>query len=102
MPRQVARVKTCHTWTRPLSVSPASTSGKTIESVWVTRMMRWRLTRSATVPPIVANRKTGASVTNEVTPRSADDPVRRKTSHDSATDCIQVPVSEMSWPPKKS
>ena len=35
-------------------------------------------------------------------PRSADDPVSRKTSHDSATDCIHVPVSEMSWPKKKS
>jgi hypothetical protein len=47
-------------------------------------------------------RRCAVSVANDVRPRSAEDPVRRKTSHDSATDCIHVPVSEISWPLKKS
>ena len=102
MPRQVARTKTCHTRTWPLSVSAASVSGSTIEIDCVTMRMRRRSTRSARMPPKVAKRKTGASVANEVTPSRAAEPVRRKTSQDSATDCIQVPVSEMSWPAKKS
>ena len=77
MPRHVASTNTCHTRTCPLSVSAASTSGNTIDNVCVVMMMRWRLTRSATAPPIVAKRNTGMSVANEVTPSSAADPVRR-------------------------
>ena len=102
MPRQVARTKTCHTRTWPLRVSTASVSGSNIEIDWVRMRMRRRSARSATMPPMVAKRKTGARVANDVTPSRAAEPVRRKTSQDSATDCIQVPVRETSWPAKNS
>jgi len=35
-------------------------------------------------------------------PSSADEPVSRYTSHDCATFCIHVPISEMSWPAKNN
>src|SRR5258708_23169134 len=35
-------------------------------------------------------------------PNNAGEPVSRWTSQDCATDCIQVPMSEISWPAKKS
>ena len=35
-------------------------------------------------------------------PSNSDDPLSEYTSHACATFCIQVPISEMSWPLKKS
>ena len=64
--------------------------------------MRWRRRRSAAVPPSGASRKTGIWLANPTVPRSKAEPVSRYTSHDCATVCIQVPISEISWPVKKS
>ena len=79
-----------------------SVNASAIDTVCVMTMMRCRSKRSATVPPMEAKRKTGIWAANADTPSSVEEPVRRKTSHDSATDCIHVPMSEMSWPLKKS
>ena len=102
VPSSAAIANRCHTATRPVSVSPASVPASSIAQVCVAMMIRRRSPRSATIPPTVARRKTGICAAKPVIPSSADDPVSRYISQDSATDCIHVPTSEMSWPPKKS
>src|SRR5580693_599822 len=61
-----------------------------------------RLKRSAAIPPNGANRNTGTWLANPTDPSSRAEPVSRYTSHDCATLCIQVPISEISCPLKKS
>src|SRR5580704_728928 len=64
--------------------------------------MRWRFQRSATMPPIGASRNTGICPAKPTTPSRSDEPVKRYTSQDCATFCIQVPISEINCPLKKS
>src|SRR5689334_20517823 len=54
------------------------------------------------MPPRGAARNTGNWLANPTEPSSKDEPVIRYTSQDCATLCIQVPISEMSWPLKNS
>jgi hypothetical protein len=44
----------------------------------------------------------GSWAANPTTPRRNAEFVRRYTSQASAICCIQVPMREISWPPKKS
>ena len=61
-----------------------------------------RLMRSAVIPPIGATRNTGIWLAKPTDPSSKPEPVILYTSHDCATVCIQVPIREISCPPKKS
>src|SRR5271154_1738379 len=73
-----------------------------IDANWVpiTTLCRWCL--SATMPPRGATRKTGNWLAKPTDPSNRDDPVKRYTNQACATVCIQVPVSEISCPVKKS
>src|SRR6266576_1861367 len=77
-------------------------SARIIDATCVAMTIRWRLTRSATMPPMGANRNTGIWLANPTAPSRSDDPVSLYTSQDCATVCIQVPISEISCPEKKS
>ena len=100
-PRQQARTSTCPTRTVPVRVSVARTNASTIMVHWVASITRCRRTRSATRPPTGASRNTGIWPQNPTSPSSTVEPVSRYTSHDWATDCIQVPTSDTSCPEKK-
>src|SRR5437667_4557203 len=54
------------------------------------------------MPPRGEARNTGIWLAKPTDPSRSDDPVIRYTSQDWATLCIHVPISEMSWPAKKS
>ena len=69
--------------------------------IWVVTMIRCRSRRSARLPPTGASKKTGICPAKPTSPSRTDDPLNRYTSHDCATDCIQVPISEISCPAKK-
>jgi hypothetical protein len=86
----------------PDMVSVARIDASSIALACVATTTRCRLVASATTPPIGASRKTGIWLANPTRPSSIVEPVSEYTSHDCATDCIHVPISEMSWPPKKS
>ena len=69
-------------------------------SVWVTMSSLRRLTRSATSPATGPKSKMGIWLMNPVSPSSNGDPVMRNTSQFMATNWIQVPINEQSWPMK--
>ncbi len=52
------------------------------------------------MPPKEAMKNTVTWAQNEVNPRRKGECVSRYTSHACATDCIQVPISDTSWPEK--
>src|ERR1017187_4295648 len=54
------------------------------------------------MPPAGENRKIGIWLEKPMAPSSTEEPVIRYTSHAWATFCIQVPISEIDWPAKKS
>src|SRR5258708_10631408 len=101
-PSRAASTKICGTEIRCIRVSVARMRARIIDAVWVAMTIRCRLTRSATMPPMGANKNTGIWLANPTAPRRNDDPVSLYTSQDCATVCIQVPISEISCPEKKS
>lgn len=101
-PRSAASRKTCHICTFPVRVSAARMNARTIEDVWVAITTCFRPWRSAVVPPRGAIRNTGICAANPTAPSRREEPVSLYTSHDWAMTCIQVPISEISCPPKKS
>ena len=56
--------------------------------------------RSATTPPYGPSIRTGRVCSATAHPTSVAEPVSLKISHDCATDCIHVPVSEIACPVK--
>jgi len=101
-PSRAARTNISGTVIRWTSVRPARMHARIIDAVWVAITTRWRLYRSATIPPRGENKKTGNWLANPTDPSRSEDPVRRYTSHACATFCIQVPTRDMSCPPEKS
>ena len=67
----------CQTCTRPLSVSDARMPARIMEAVWVAITRRWRLTRSAMIPPKGATRKTGIWLAKPTLPSNRAETVRR-------------------------
>ena len=100
IPRAKIRAKTTHTWTSPKAVSAQSTSAGTAMSACVTTSSRRFGRRSASRPPQAPATRTGANCRAVETPSATPEPVRRRTSHVSATVCIHVPASEIAWPVK--
>jgi hypothetical protein len=99
-PSRKASTNTCQTCTRPVSVSRARIAASTIAATWVASSSRRLETRSTTVPAGSESSSTGAELAAAARPSSAGESVRRSTSQPWATLCIQVPVSEISWPAK--
>jgi len=58
--------------------------------------------RSTIAPAMGDKRKIGICEQKPTAPNKSDDPVSLYTSQDCATFCIQVPISEISCPLKKS
>jgi hypothetical protein len=52
-------------------------------------------------PAMKARQSMGADCSALMSPSLNGELVSSRTSHDCATLCIQVPMSEMSWPEKK-
>ena len=48
-----------------------------MDAIWVQITTRWRLYRSATIPPSGATRKTGNWLANPTEPKSKEEPVIR-------------------------
>jgi len=89
--------------TRPESVSAAERATAPWPGVCVHTRTFWRLSRSTQTPAKGARRNVGICPAKLTVPSSSADPVRRyRPSHPVATSVIQVPISEMLWPPTKS
>ena len=92
---------TIHAATLSVTERPNRISGGIIMSACV-RISRRRFgTESATRPPQAPTRRIGRNWRAEVTPTASAEPVSVRTSHISATICIQLPLIETSCPPNQ-
>ena len=98
-PRPAAIAMTAGTVTRWATVRLPSSSASTIAEVCVASSTRRRSTRSAAAPPSGLSSSTGSCPENPTRPSSSAERASRYTSQAWATDCSQVPTSEMSCPP---
>src|ERR1700722_10146273 len=73
-----------------------------MDSVCVHTSTCLRSSLSTQTPAKGATRNVGIWPAKLTVPSSSAEPVSRYTSHDVAMRVIQVPISEMVWPPKKS
>jgi hypothetical protein len=69
-------------------------------AVWVPIRIRRLSKRSASRPPCMLPRSVGMNCTAMMSPTCVGLPVIVNTSHPMATVCIQLPMSETSWPRK--
>ena len=76
-PSSAERTKICQIRTVPVSVTAASASANSMDSVWVAITSRWRLYRSAAMPPSVENRKMGIWLQKLMPPSRTIEPVSR-------------------------
>ncbi len=68
---------------------------------WVASSSRRLSSRSAISPPQMPNTSTGANCSAVVMPTGRARLVSRSTSQSWASCCIQVPLTDTSWPKKK-
>src|SRR5947208_4441680 len=101
-PRRSARTATCEYWTCPLQTSAVIVNAWRARADWVARISRRLGSRSTIAPATTENIKTGANWNVPMSPSLSGEPLSCSTSHDWATDCIHVPISETSWPPQKT
>ncbi len=95
MPNSTASSITCQVVTRPVQTSAARARASSIWSACV-QTMSWRLsTRSTTTPAYSVNSSTPNERSAWFNPTANGELVMSSTSQPSATDCIQVPMSEM-------
>ena len=99
-PRANTSANTIQTSTAPPIVSAHSVSAGTAISAWVTISSLRLLMRSASTPPIAPKTRIGRNCSAAVRPTAVPVPVSFTTSHISATVCIQLPESEITWPAK--
>ena len=85
----------------PVSTRTERVVARARNAVWVASIMRWWSTRSATTPAQAPSRRIGRNSAAVTRPRATPLPVRSRTTHTMATDCIQVPAWLTIWPPKK-
>ena len=93
---------TCQIASRPEYIRPASIRAWTIDSTCVRMTRRCRSTRSTSTPAKGASTNVGIRAANPTRPSSKALWLNRQTSQATAVICIQVPISEMPWPMKKS
>ena len=89
------------TWTECVAVSPKRTKARIIAIVWVAISVRRFGRPSAISPPKRPRTRTGPNWAAATIPSQIGSPVSCRTSQPWATACIQVPMSETSWPTKK-
>jgi hypothetical protein len=102
MPRTTASTYTCHGWMVPSSVSSARSVAVTMAAACVVITSRRGSRRSAKTPAKRPSTLNGMNWQRTRMPTATGDPVSSSTSHAIATFCIQVPVTEVIWPMKKS
>jgi hypothetical protein len=100
-PSRPASTNTCHTCTSPVRVSSARMAARSMATTWVMISSLCLGSRSASVPAMSEKSSTGSELAAATRPSNAGESVRRNTSQPWATLCIQVPISEISWPIKK-
>ncbi len=96
-PKMKASAITCHTWTKPVTVSVASVAAWTNINVCARRTRRFLSKRSASEPAQRPIGSAGTRATKFTRPSIAGEPVRRYTSQFCATNWIHVPTSETIW-----
>src|SRR5437870_2254427 len=98
MPSRVARTNTCHkamtrVWTRI-----AKTKARIIAEVWVATRTFRRSQRSAKTPIQGPRKNVGRNASIAAMPNAVPEWLSSQTTHDWAVCCIQMPMSEMTWP----
>jgi hypothetical protein len=83
-------------------VSTANTPARRPAEVWVTSRIRRLSLRSAYRPPAWPKIRIGRKRAAVVSPSCVPLCVRSSTRNDWAIVCIQVPITEISWPKKNS
>ena len=84
----------------PVATSRPRPNASAPESAWVMNSSRRLSTRSATTPPRGPTTSMGRNWHAMTRPSQAPLPVSCSTSQPRATVCIQVPLTETSWPAK--
>jgi hypothetical protein len=84
----------------PVVTSTPSTSASRPETVCVANRSLRLENRPAMTPPYGAATSMGRNCSAVTVPSAVPDPVRRSTSQDCATACIQLPDSEIACPMK--
>ena len=102
MPVRPVSTQIIHTVTTSVTTRTARTRARTAAAVWVAIRSLRLSTRSASAPPQAPRKSTGPNCRPTVIPRSTELPVRLSTSQFWATDCIQVPLIEITWLMKNS
>ena len=88
--------------------SPRTSSLSTIEATTHKERVREQFAGSAEAYIVSPGHAAGDDLAEltawaaAITPSHSGSPVSSRTSHAWATCCIQVPTSEIAWPPKKS
>jgi hypothetical protein len=98
-PSRAASTPISHSLAIPVTVSRPRISAWTPIALCSAIIRRRLSTRSATTPPYGASINTGIVCSATISPRSVLEWVRLRTSHDWPVICIQVPISEIAWPP---
>ncbi len=86
----------------PVSTSVARMAENAIDVAWVMITSRRLSTRSASTPAKRPKTVNGMKRQKASAPTAIGECVSSTTSQASATFCIQVPLTEISWPVKKS
>ena len=99
-PRPSAIASTVETCGLPMAVSRPNVRASRAPTDWVTNSTVRLFDRSTTRPPHGPRRSIGRNCRAMVMPSIRPLPVRSRISQLCATDCIQVPETEMPWPMK--
>ena len=100
VPRASTSANTIHSSTEPVAASAQRASAGSAIAAWVSIRMRRLGKRSASRPPNAPSTRIGANWRQAVMPTARPLPVSLSTSQVSATICIQLPLSDTTWPAK--
>jgi hypothetical protein len=98
-PRIAASAAISQTRTSPVTVRSPRTSAWSPIALWSPIMIRRLSPRSARTPPYGVSSSTGSVWSAMTAPSAVLECVRVRTSQAWAVICIQVPISEIAWPP---
>jgi len=101
-PRASAMRTSIQIWIEPVTTSRKTMTARIIFVTCVAMSSRRLGHESAMTPANSPNTRTGRNCAATITPSQIGSCVSVRTSHDCATCCIQVPMSEIAWPMKNS
>ena len=101
MPRSAVSRYTSWTVTTPPSVSPVSAKARSMEAVWVPITVLLASIRSTSTPANSPSTVNGRNWKTARMPTATGEWVISSTSQAVAMFCIQVPLTEITWPEKK-